>query len=541
VQQSKWWSPVVLALGLGACGSTPDPEFGPDRDGDGWPRDLDCDDEDPQSFPAADDPPGDDIDQDCSGSDGLGQGGAPSCTGQDCGAGSGGAANQAKDDDQDGFTVAAGDCDDDEPAIHPGARDVPGDGIDQDCFGGDSLDFDQDGHEKDDCDDENPAIHPGRLEIVLDGIDQNCDGSDLPAFGEPQAFLNSAAVPADPPDLAAGQGADQPVLLAVWADSRTAPRQDLYGQLLDAQGASLGGEIAIDTVDNNAKSSVRVASKGDGFLVTWATTTGVFVRRLHSDGTPNGIVLGYGDAGGAEPRPAFGGGNWAVAWTRPSASGGSVRAMTTEGVRSDDIFELGGSGIGSVALTGSATGFFVVWDGPLAGALGNGISGQLRDSVGGADGSAFDIVNGGATPAVALNSPAASGDDDFTVVYRVSGGLGFVASVSVSLDGEVAAAAPLRLSSESQSQTNLRLSSSKGQLFSAWEDFKHTGGPLSAQAIYANAWKSPAPVHWLGSAGISASSLARLGGIAVVNGAAWLSVTTSAGTGLLFLDALSDR
>ncbi|MFW6050844.1 MAG: sulfatase-like hydrolase/transferase [Myxococcota bacterium] len=48
---------------------------------------------------------------------------------------------RATDRDGDGhsFAFGGGDCDDGNPNVHPGARDVPGDGIDADCFAGDGT------------------------------------------------------------------------------------------------------------------------------------------------------------------------------------------------------------------------------------------------------------------------------------------------------------------------------------------------------------------------------------------------------------------
>ncbi|MFZ5481864.1 MAG: MopE-related protein, partial [Myxococcota bacterium] len=60
-----------------------------------------------------------------------------------CGSGDKGA-DVASDDtavvdaDDDGF-LARVDCDDGDAAVHPGADDVPGDGVDQDCADGDAL------------------------------------------------------------------------------------------------------------------------------------------------------------------------------------------------------------------------------------------------------------------------------------------------------------------------------------------------------------------------------------------------------------------
>ena len=44
----------------------------------------------------------------------------------------------SEDEDSDGFTRDDGDCDDNNPDVYPGAEDIPGDGIDQDCSGSDA-------------------------------------------------------------------------------------------------------------------------------------------------------------------------------------------------------------------------------------------------------------------------------------------------------------------------------------------------------------------------------------------------------------------
>ncbi|HEV7773244.1 MAG TPA: putative metal-binding motif-containing protein [Conexibacter sp.] len=82
--------------------------------------------------------------------------------------------------DGDGFYQPA-DCNDHDTAIHPGAADLPEDGVDQDCSGADAVNFDRDGDtyaRPADCNDGNAAIHPEADEVLDDGVDQNCDGHD---------------------------------------------------------------------------------------------------------------------------------------------------------------------------------------------------------------------------------------------------------------------------------------------------------------------------------------------------------------------------
>jgi uncharacterized protein (TIGR03382 family) len=98
-----------------------------------------------------------------------------------------------------------GDCDDADAAIHPGAPELIGDGVDSDCDGFELClaDLDDDGYtdatgatvasddsdcddpgeglESDpmtDCDDSEASAHPGAEESVADGIDQDCDGTE---------------------------------------------------------------------------------------------------------------------------------------------------------------------------------------------------------------------------------------------------------------------------------------------------------------------------------------------------------------------------
>ena len=87
------------------------------------------------------------------------------------------------DADGDGY-LGASDCDDHNPSTHVGAKEIPYDGVDQDCDGRDLKDVDGDGYDSaivggEDCDDNNSKVKPSGVEQCNDGVDQDCSGSDL--------------------------------------------------------------------------------------------------------------------------------------------------------------------------------------------------------------------------------------------------------------------------------------------------------------------------------------------------------------------------
>ncbi len=114
-------------------------------------------------------------------------------------------AGQCGCDDLDGDGYGEGpnclgaDCNDTDATVNPEEEEICENGKDDDCVDGDAecefvecteeTDTDGDGYgtasgcEVKDCDDTNNAIFPGATEICGDEIDQDCDGVDLPCSG----------------------------------------------------------------------------------------------------------------------------------------------------------------------------------------------------------------------------------------------------------------------------------------------------------------------------------------------------------------------
>ena len=188
-----------------------------DRDGDGYgatgssptsscvvldgyvENDLDCADSDPGVKPGAEELTGDGVDQNCDGrelcfvdgdNDGFRTIFSISSIDADC-----------ADSGEALVAAPATDCNDANRLIRPGATELVGDGVDQDCDGGELcfVDADADGYRLEttvvsadaacdapgearstaptgDCDDTNLSIRPGAAELC-NGVDDDCDGT----------------------------------------------------------------------------------------------------------------------------------------------------------------------------------------------------------------------------------------------------------------------------------------------------------------------------------------------------------------------------
>ncbi|MBC2717780.1 MAG: hypothetical protein HF978_20955, partial [Desulfobacteraceae bacterium] len=90
-------------------------------------------------------------------------------------------------------------------------------GIRKSTLGG--TDNDGDGYtESQDCNDNNKSIHPGAIEICGDGIDQDCSGSDMPCPDPPSA----------PTGVSASDGTLSGKVQVSWTAATLATSYDVY-------------------------------------------------------------------------------------------------------------------------------------------------------------------------------------------------------------------------------------------------------------------------------------------------------------------------
>lgn len=442
--------------------------YGQDQDGDGWPSQFDCDDENDAVFPGADEIVGDGIDQDCSGSDavepsgeGEGEGGEGStgdaCEGRACGSG-GATASGGNSGDGDG----------------DGSGGEPARGVDAD---GDGYAAEPDG---DDCDDDRLEVHPGAVEVPLNGIDENCDGSDL--AGDPIFITDRGASPLEPPVVARVNVAGNEQFLVIWSDSRKAPGQDIYGQMVDVDGELIGDEIEIEVTDNLKKTDVFLAA-GDGeFLVTWVNADGLWLRQLDEAGAPiTDDPVGFGPPGSIAPRAVRTDDHWAVVWKDGVELTGWVRSMRDDRAKWD-VYQVGTDAVGSLNVASRPEGFTVGWTDEVD-ETSYGVWTQKR---------AIKGNNDGNLPLVTLLGDYSDLQMAFDGVrtwlaFNVANALPFAAITALDPSTQLPIYPTVQLSTEVLSLNSVRLGvSTEAGPYVAWNDARHVTSSPSATSIYGN-------------------------------------------------------
>lgn len=140
----------------------------------------DCNDEDDEINPGAEEEWYDGTDQDCDGLNDFDRDGD---------------GYEAETDDHH---PTSPDCIDSNPDIHPGAQDTPYDGIDTDCAGGNDYDQDGDGYLSlaygmgSDCDDFDASVNIEATE-GFNGVDDDCDGvTDIDSHASTASYIYEA-------------------------------------------------------------------------------------------------------------------------------------------------------------------------------------------------------------------------------------------------------------------------------------------------------------------------------------------------------------
>ncbi len=203
-----------------------------------------------------------------------------------------------RDHDGDSFTIASGDCNDDDKHVRPNATEATN-GKDDDCDGVaddglDPADGDGDGVSvlDGDCDDTDAAAAPGTPEVI-DWRDNNCDGVVDDGFSNHIALNDGAgafSVLAN-----AGVETREPSTTAAFADPDRDGDLDLYwGNWLVSYESGLDAAVASHFVTGNGDGTFVEATASAGMQTTPTRPTyGVGFVDYNSDGWQDLYVGNY--------------------------------------------------------------------------------------------------------------------------------------------------------------------------------------------------------------------------------------------------------
>lgn len=304
--------------------------------------------------------------------------------------------------DEDGDRAAATvDCDDTNPRAYPGAREIPGDGVDQDCDGSDLLtptDVDGDGHASlatggDDCDDTRTEVHPDAVERCGDGLDQDCVDGDLACDDLDEDGFAEVDGDCDDADPNIFPGAVETPYNGVDDDCDPGTRDED----LDGDGFALSGggdcddddatvypgapEVPYDRIDQDCSGEDLVDVDRDGYdalLVGGGDCDDVRpdvnprVAEIPFDdidqncdgldGVDDTTLVSGGPADQVEPAIAFGSGRYLIVWTDRAAAEIHGQLLDDTGALLGSSIIVGsGTFARTPAVASDGTSFLVSW------------------------------------------------------------------------------------------------------------------------------------------------------------------------------------
>ncbi|MBT5777896.1 MAG: hypothetical protein HOI02_00645 [Rhodospirillaceae bacterium] len=272
-----------------------------------------------------------------------------------------------------------------------------------------------------------------------DGLDGNYDGifariidSDGAPVGD-QFLINSETTTSNQ-SFADTVALSDGGFVVVW-ESNDGSGDGVFGQRFDASGSEVGVEFQVNSTSSGSQDGAAVAAlSGGGFVVTWespdSTLDGIFAQRFDVSGTTPTLLGGeitVNTTDNQEVDSAVAGlssGGFVVTWS--TISGGVDKVF-------GQIFDSGGSTVGgefqvnttsnSVFSSPSVSdlpdgGFVVVWTG--LDSSGSGVIGQRFDATGTKVGIEFQVNTENASSQFEA-SVAASSDGTFVVTWTSTG------------------------------------------------------------------------------------------------------------------------